>query len=345
MSITPFPSQGQYPWYDQLEQWGADTQAAAENAKVAADQVHADVAASVNAANQAALDAQAAQVAATNAAGLVGTPPDAAIAAAVASPASQTAAEMTSRYARVESVDPRHGDGLADATSHIQTVINAANALGAGVYVPAGTYKVSAPLEDVRLMHLAEGAKLTAAAPGMAAVVRSKASSRLDNGGIVGKGVIDANTNATFGIHLRNFLYFEVSGISVTGGVSAGIKLGDSSASGRSAEAILSNVRIINNSANIIPASRGIWGENSGDHSISQVLIQNYEIGMELPIAGNAMVHDVHAWAEPSKGVMKCGFLDRSNNSHYSLCHADTPSEYGWRLYGYQTTLAQSGVF
>lgn len=76
MSITPFPTQGQYPWYDQLEQWGADTQSAAESATIAADQVHADVAGAV-------ADAQAAQVAATNAAGLVGAPAGEAVKAAV----------------------------------------------------------------------------------------------------------------------------------------------------------------------------------------------------------------------------------------------------------------------
>lgn len=76
LSITPFPSQGQYPWYDQLEQWGSDTQSAAENATIAADQVHADVAGAV-------ADAQAAQVAATNAAGLVGAPAGSAVLAAI----------------------------------------------------------------------------------------------------------------------------------------------------------------------------------------------------------------------------------------------------------------------
>jgi hypothetical protein len=71
----------------------------------------------------------------------------------------------------------------------------------------------------------------------------------------------------------------------------------------------------------------------------------NYEIGVYLPTSGNAMVEDVHAWCEPAKGAMKVGFEGHSNNSHYTKRHADTPSEYGWRLYGHQTTLVQCGTY
>lgn len=55
MSITPFPSQGQYPWRDQMEQWGLETQAAAEQAST-------DVAAAESAAIQASADAQEASI-------------------------------------------------------------------------------------------------------------------------------------------------------------------------------------------------------------------------------------------------------------------------------------------
>jgi len=271
-------------------------------------------------------------------------PTDTQLATLVGDPLSETAAALNSTYARVRSVDAAFGNDSTDATTHIQSVIDAANTAGVGVYVPAGIYRLSAPLENVRRMRLAEGAVLKAASAAMAAVVRTQESTRWDQGYIVGKGVIDANTNAAIGLHLRNFLYFEVNGIAITGG-SRGLKLGSSTAAGRSAEAIVSNVRIINEGASVVAGGRGIEIENSGDHSISQVLIQNYETGMYLPAAGNAIVHDVHVWCEPSKGATKIGFEDRSNNSHFSGCHADTPTEFGWRIYGYQTTLVQCGTY
>lgn len=76
MPITPFPSQGQYPWYYQLEQWGADTQSAAESAELNADGLRADVATALS-------DSTAASAAAIAAAGLVGAPAGDAVLAAI----------------------------------------------------------------------------------------------------------------------------------------------------------------------------------------------------------------------------------------------------------------------
>lgn len=268
---------------------------------------------------------------------------DADIAGKVATPGSATQVALSATYAQVKSVNPAYGDGTTDATTHIQSVIDAANTAGVGVYVPGGTYKVTAPLENVRKLRLAEGSKITAGAA-MAAVIRTQEATRWDSGYIVGKGVVDANTNAGIGIHVRNFLYFEINGLEVNGGNVAGLKLGSATASGRSAEAIVSNVRIINNGT-VVAASRGILVENSGDHSFSQILVQNYEVGVTFPAAGNAVVHDIHVWCDPAKGATKISFEDYSNNTHYSGCHADTPTEFGFRLYGYQVTLVQCGTY
>lgn len=255
-----------------------------------------------------------------------------------------TEALATATYAAVVSALPSFGDDSTDATTHLQATIDAANTAGAAIYVPNGVYRVSAPLENVRRMTLAPGARIVASTPGMAAVVRTQTATRWDNGWINGKGTIDAGTNADIAVHLRNFLYFEVSGVQLLGGNDAALKLGSSGAAGRSAEAIVSNVRIYN-AGNVVADSRGILVENSGDHSISQVLIQNYDVGVTLPAAGNAILHDVHVWTEPAKGSTRIGFEDTANNSHYAGCHADTVTEYGWRLYGYQTTLVQCGTY
>lgn len=248
-----------------------------------------------------------------------------------------------SDYANVKSVNPAFGDGIQDATTHIQGVINAANAAGVGVYVPKGTYKITAPLEDLQRMRLAEGAVITAAAA-MTALIRTRIGTRIDSGYLVGKGVLDPNSNAGIGLHLRDFLYFETRGILITGGNVAGIKLGQTGSSGRSAEAVVSGVRLYTNGA-VVPASRGILVENSGDHSLSQIIILNYEYGITLPSGGNAIAHDIHAWADPARGALKVGFEDTSNGSHYNSCHADSPTQFGWHIYGYGTTFTQCGTY
>ncbi|MCX2747041.1 glycosyl hydrolase family 28-related protein [Arthrobacter sp. MI7-26] len=247
-------------------------------------------------------------------------------------------------YPAVKTVSPSYGNGVHDATAHIQSIIDAANTEDVEVYVPAGTYKITATLEGLQRMRLAEGAKITAGAA-MTAVIRTSIGTRLDRGYIGGKGVIDANTNAEIGLHIRDFLYFEARGLSVTGGKLAAIKLGDAGSSGRSAEAVISGVRLFSNAPTVIAGGCGILVENSGDHSFSQIIIQNYETGVTLPVGGNAVVHDVHAWADPAKGAMKVGFEDHSNGSHYNSCHADSPTQYGWHIYGYNVTLVQCGTY
>lgn len=236
------------------------------------------------------------------------------------------------------------GDGVTDDTTALQSAITAAANINAAVYVPVGTYKTTATLENLQRMILAEGATITAQAA-MAAVIRTRLGTRFDGGYIVGKGVIDANTNAVLGIHVRDFLYFQIQGLSVTGGSTAAIKLGVTGSSGRSAEAIVSQIRLINNGASIPAGSNGILAENSGDHSFSQIIIENYETGVTLPVGGNAVCHDIHAWASPSVGAMKYGFVDNSNGSHYNSCYADSPTVYGWRIYGYNATLVQCGTY
>ncbi|GAA1267463.1 hypothetical protein [Arthrobacter pascens] len=177
----------------------------------------------------------------------------------------------------------------------------------------------------------------------MAAVFRTRVTTRYDDGFIKGPGIVDAGTNADLGVHVLNFLYFQVTA-QIRGGQVAAMKLGSSAFSGRSAEAIVQGIRIFN-PGNVVPGAPAILIENSGDHSFSQLIVQNYEHIAVIPAAGNSVWQDVHGWVDPAKGALKIGFDDYSNNSHYSGCHADSPTDYGWRLWGYQTTLVQCGTF
>jgi hypothetical protein len=238
----------------------------------------------------------------------------------------------------VKSRSVARGNGVDDDLAEL----NAAFGAGPG-YLPPGVHNLSGPLEKVERIVIDPRATIKPTAT-MSSVLRTRIGTRLDRGLIIGGGTIDAGTVADVAIHLRDFLHYTVDGVQVRGGKAAGLQAGQAGSSGRSAEAVLSNLRFIHDGP--IPAdSRAILVENSGDHSISQVLAQNYEYGLTLPAGGNAVVQGMHAWAEPSKGSMRVGFEDRSNNSQHSGCHADTRSEFGWQLFGYQTTLVQCGTY
>lgn len=137
MSITPFPSQGQYPWYDQLEQWGADTQTAAESAELNADGLRADVATAL-------ADSTAASAAAIAAAGLVDAPAGDAVLAAISEggAARDEMIETIRRKTGTVSIDDFNpDDGFADA---LNKALDAAGEHSTVVFTPNKTYESDA---------------------------------------------------------------------------------------------------------------------------------------------------------------------------------------------------------
>ena len=137
MTITPFPSQGQYPWHDQLEQWGADIQSAAESAELNADDLRADVATALS-------DSTAASAAAIAAAGLVGAPAGEAVLAAIS--------EGGAARGELESmIDPKLGRAEADATYAKK------GDLPAGAVTSGQVVRIVAVLEGEPVPALAEG--------------------------------------------------------------------------------------------------------------------------------------------------------------------------------------------
>lgn len=249
---------------------------------------------------------------------------------------------LIATYARVHSANASYGDGIQDATAHLQAVVQEANTFSKEVYIPDGTYRVTSPIENCGNIRLSGRAKVTAAAPGMAAVFRTHETSRIDGGSILG-GIIDANTNAALGVHLRYFLNFRVAA-KIQGGNAGAIKLGSAAAPGRSAEAHIVD-SWFRNTGNVVPGSRAIIVENSGDHVYSRIEVLNYEGVASTQPGCNGNWNAVHGWAEPSKGAMKVGWEERSNNSHFKDCHADTPTEYGWQVWGYQCTWTGCGTY
>jgi hypothetical protein len=242
----------------------------------------------------------------------------------------------------VISADPAFGNNATDATAHLQSLID--SGASAGIYVPRGVYLVSAPLENVTRMALAPGATIKATAA-MAAVVRTSLTVSLVDGGISGQGTIDANDLADTTIHARSFVQFEISGLNLINGKVSGIKLGDATAS-RSAQAHLTNLHIQRmSSLTVRSGSIGLLIENSGDHSISQIVINAFDIGVYSPAGGGGMFHDVHVWTSPPQGRTTTCFEDHGNLNQYVQCCADTPALYGFRLYGYQTSLIGCGTY
>lgn len=104
------------------------------------------------------------------------------------------------------------GDGIADDTAEIQAAIDAANTAGGGiVYLPAGNYKVSAPLVLPRHVHLIGAEHATrywtysSTAPTHLTMITVAA-------GFVGTAVImprsTAQTNAAYGYSIQNLTIY-----------------------------------------------------------------------------------------------------------------------------------------
>ena len=72
---------------------------------------------------------------------------DAEIAMLIGTPASATNLILDANYALVTGVDATFGNGVTDATAHIQSKIDTVHAAGGGiVYIPVGTYIITATL-------------------------------------------------------------------------------------------------------------------------------------------------------------------------------------------------------
>lgn len=269
-------------------------------------------------------------------------PSDTQVATYFTSPSStRTAADARYVNAVIASgpgIDPT---GAADSSAALQAKIDT----GKPVVFPAGTYAVNVPLERVTKLLLMSGATIKATAA-MSAVVRTDIATTVIGGVIEGHGTIDANDLADTPIHIRWFVGFDIGGIRPVNGRLYGIRIGDTGSTGRSAEANLHNLHIVRSSPfSVRSGSHGIHVENSGDHALSSIVVCAFDIGVSLPVSGNSMLRDVHVWTPPAQGATTTAFEDRSSNSHYLQCHADTPTQFGFRLYGYQTTLVQCGTY
>lgn len=190
-----------------------------------------------------------------------GVPVDATVAAAVTTPGSLTGAALSATYARTFAVDPAYGDGVVDATAHIQGKLDAALAAGGGsVTIPDGTYRTTGPLTigkevwlrgagmgatELTVDHAGEGIKAEFPLNGASNPQRIRVSDmRIRRKGGVSTGV---------GVSMVGFAHLYLSGLH-TFGFQHGIVL-QQIQHGHIDTCILENAR-----------DTGIWLANAGDY-------------------------------------------------------------------------------
>lgn len=235
------------------------------------------------------------------------------------------------------------GDGRANDTASIQAALDG----GGHVFFPAGSYKVTATLivPGNAEVNIHTGARVFAGAVIPGAIFKTPASF-VRSIQFTGGGVIDCAELADTGIHLFLFAHVRITDLRIDSARVHGIKLGDASSGGRSAEAVLHGIHIFRLAPNQIPPSSnwGIFVENSGDHSISQVVIQSYRVGVFMA-SGTSSLHDVHVWHDPACGVHDTSFEDNGSCNVYSSCYADTPGSYGFRMRAFNSRIMNCMVY
>lgn len=228
--------------------------------------------------------------------------------------------------------------GAADSTAIIQAAVNASP----NVIIPPGVWNVSATItipSGGRAIEIMGGATVRAIAGLTGPVFDTPVGTLCRSVSIIGSGIIDCAEIAAQGIWLRYYIGARITGIRVDSALVAGIKLGDTGAAGRSAEAQVSGVNIYRPAPNAIPAaSYGILEENSGDALVAGVVVQSYGHGVSACAGSGSMWTNVHAWADPASGVMSSCFID-AGGCTWVQCYADTPSQYGYDVQGFNTVI------
>lgn len=235
------------------------------------------------------------------------------------------------------------GDGRANDTAAIQAVLDG----GGHVFFPMGSYKVTATLivPGNAEVNIHTGARVFAGAAIAGAIFKTPANF-VRSIQFTGGGVIDCAELADTGIHLFWFAHVRITNLRIDSARVHGIKLGDAASGGRSAEAVIHGIHIFRLAPNQIPpvGNWGIFVENSGDHSISQVVIQSYRTGVFMA-SGTSSLHDVHVWHDPACGVHDTSFEDNGSGNVYSNCYADTPGSYGFRMRAFNSRIMNCMVY
>lgn len=233
------------------------------------------------------------------------------------------------------------GNGVSDDSDAIQSALNA----GGVVNFTRGNYKITREMvvPGNASVVVPTGSRVFAGTTINGALFRT-ADNFVRSISFSGSGNLDCADLADIGIHLYSFARVGIKDLTITNAQINGIKLG-AAAVGRSAEANIDGVHIIR-LGSPIPVSNnyGVFMENSGDHSVSNTVIQSYRIGAYVT-SGTSRFDDVHVWGDPALGVHDTSFEDNGGGNVFDGCYADTPASYGFRLRQFNTRVDNCVVY
>lgn len=240
------------------------------------------------------------------------------------------------------------GDGTTDDTAALQAALNAAAATQVGtrlstvdgttsvpirraVYVPDGTYKVTAGLvkpQGVDLT-LSRNAVIRATAPIAGGMLTTAANVLIQHETITG-GIWDCNNNADTGLDLKYTANLKLLNVAVWSPKLYGVLMGDSSAPNKGYGTHIRDLTVWRPKGQAIPAgSRGLWLRYITDVKVDGADLMGCATGVRNDGNSNEF-HYVHPW-NYSGGSLVC-FDDAGVDSSYVQCTADTPTSYGWQL-------------
>jgi hypothetical protein len=206
-----------------------------------------------------------------------------------------------------------------------RAAIQAAFDSGPGeVWLPQGIYPVSSTLNipiGVSLC-MEEGAIIRATAA-MAAIVQTPVNQVYENCLITG-GTYDCNGLADCGIWLRLFAYIRVTDLQIRENKVDAIRLGATTASISSYEAILQNIRIIRSLVTAPVGSSGIKIDKCGDSHFSDIVIMGQKTGVSGSLSDSKITR-VHCWNALENGNLNIGFSMVGFDTILSQCQVDGP--------------------
>lgn len=236
------------------------------------------------------------------------------------------------------------GDGVTDNAAAFRNAL----AQSSHVIIPPGNYLINSTvsLGSNQALEIQAGARIIAGV-GLTnlAMFDTPVGTLVINPSIYGAGIIDCNDVAGYGFWPRYYIRVAISGIRISSALIAALKLGDTAAAGRSAEAQVSNISLYRPSTSSVPASSyGLLEENSGDAQIFNAISQGYQTGFASCAGAASAYSQCHAWSDPASGLMTQAFLD-PGGCCYINCLADSPSVYGWNITSFNTVLIGGRVY
>jgi hypothetical protein len=234
--------------------------------------------------------------------------------------------------------------GVADTTNAIQSAFTAAALAGRPAFIPAGTYKVTAPLEVTGNVIADPAATLKAGPSQISAVINIGSSSVVDHGYWYG-GKIDGNGTALDGIFARQISHYEFSHLTVWNTQANMIHLGDPTISGGVCyEGTIDALSTWRNTGIIQPSSAGVFMDSCTDNVVLNSLIVDAYYGVWAKTSDNK-IGFTHVWGHPSQGNMSIGFYDQGGRNTWWADYIDTVNLYGMQIDGFNSIVSGTTFF